>query len=256
MPKRVLLVDGDILVYRAASANQRDYAWDETTSSQVLDLDGAQAHLDEALNRLADRLKADQMIVCLSGGDNFRKKVYPLYKHNRKPGDKPLLMNPLHHHLEDHYEIKRMWGLEADDCLGILATRVSTDQRIVVSDDKDLRQIPGRLYVPRTGEKLVIPVLQANRWFYQQCITGDSTDGYPGAYRQGPKSRYVQAVNRRHSEGFMWATVLAAYRQSVLRFGHDRVADPLVQARCARILRASEWDFREKAMRLWEPPAN
>lgn len=252
MPKRIILVDGDIFAYRAASANQQDFDWGNG-ASQTTDLPAARAQLDEGLMRLADHLKADKMVVCLSGGYNFRKTVYPLYKANRtKP--KPVLLPALTEHLEENYDVKRKNGLEADDCLGIMATRVSADELTIVSDDKDLRQIPGSLFVPRTSERLVISRTDADRSFFTQCITGDATDGYPGAFRHGPKSKYVHAVSRRTTAAGMWATVVAAYRNSIRRFGADRVADPLTQARCARILRAADWDFRRQVPKLWQPP--
>ena len=37
-----------------------------------------------------------------------------------------------------------MDSLEADDVLGILATEPSNEERIIVSIDKDLYQIPGQ----------------------------------------------------------------------------------------------------------------
>ena len=46
--------------------------------------------------------------------------------------------------LSEEYEVIKMDWLEADDALGIYATRHPGN--IIVSPDKDMRQIPGRLY--------------------------------------------------------------------------------------------------------------
>lgn len=251
--RRVGLVDVETLIYRAACTNEKNIDWGNG-SSQSVDLESAKGDVDAGIGRLADELRLDRVILGLSGPDNFRKQIYPAYKANRASKPKPALLKPLREHVEEKYEIKCKPGLEADDVLGVLATYITTDRIILISDDKDLRQIPCRLFVPRTGERIHISPADADRAFYTQCITGDATDGYPGAYRVGAQSRYVKAVQRRSTQRGMWAVVLAAYRHAAERCGADRVADPLTQARCARILRASDWDFRERKMRLWSAP--
>lgn len=251
--RRVGLVDVETLLYRTACSYDRSIDWG-TGITAAYDLVGAREAVDASLGRLAETLKLDKMILALSGANNFRKEVFPAYKANRAGKPKPALLKPLREHVEENYATKCKPGLEADDVLGLMATRVTADRIIVASDDKDLRQIPGRLYVPRTGERLHISGADADRAFYTQCITGDVTDGYPGAYRVGPQSRYVQALRRRTTGRGMWAVVLAAYRHAVERCGADRVADPLSQARCARILRWSDWDEGNAKAKLWEPP--
>ena len=49
-------------------------------------------------------------------------------------------------------------------------------------------------------------------------------------------------------DGATWATVLAAYDKAGL--GEQ---EALVQARCARILRKSDWNSRKKEVILWTP---
>lgn len=248
MTDRVALIDADIVLYRAASANQQTFAWGEGDPSVVSDLQQAIAMVDEQINRIAAAVRADKITLCLTDrvNKNFRKEVYELYKHNRKSGSRPVLLAVLEEYVEDRYKIVRRPTLEADDCLGILATCVSPDARIVCSDDKDLRQIPGRLYVPRTGEKIVVSPVDANRAFYRQVVTGDATDGYPGARGHGPKSKFVRRLSRSADERWMWAHVLLAHRRDV--------GAALVQARCARILRSCDWDWQAKKARLWTPP--
>lgn len=250
---RVGLVDVETIIFKAAVKNEKNIDWGNG-SSQSLDLAQAKDDLDRSIGRIADELKFDKIVLALSGSDNFRKKIFPAYKANRANKPKPALLGPLRTHVEETYVTKCKYGLEADDVLGLMGTRLSVDRNIIVSDDKDLRQIYGRLYVPRTAERLHIGRTDADRAFYTQCITGDATDGYPGAYRVGAQSRYVKAIHRRTSGRGMWAVVLAAYRHAAAHCGADRVADPLTQARCARILRASDWDFRERRMKLWSAP--
>ena len=56
---------------------------------------------------------------------------------------------------------------------------------IIVSDDKDMKTIPGKLYRPTTDEQLDITEQEADKHFLMQ-VYGDQADGYKGV-RIGPK---------------------------------------------------------------------
>ena len=49
-----------------------------------------------------------------------------------------------------------------------------------MSDDKDMKTIPGRLYRPMSDELLEITAEDADRYFLTQVLTGDTADGYKG----------------------------------------------------------------------------
>ena len=70
-----------------------------------------------------------------------------------------------------------MLTLEADDAIGIYAT--SNDNCVMVSPDKDMKQIPGTLY--NLDETITITPEDGWEWFLIQTLSGDSTDGYSGA---------------------------------------------------------------------------
>ena len=76
-----------------------------------------------------------------------------------------------------HYNTIQKPRLEGDDCLGLLAT-CPGNECIVVSSDKDLKTIPGKLYRPEDDELLEISLEEADRFFLTQTLTGDVTDGY------------------------------------------------------------------------------
>ena len=79
-------------------------------------------------------------------------------------------------------------GLEADDVCGLLSTKPENKKQcVVVSNDKDLKTIPGMLYRPMSDEMLSVTEQEADKNFLTQCLTGDSTDGYPGVPGIGPK---------------------------------------------------------------------
>ena len=60
----------------------------------------------------------------------------------------------------------------------IMQTMPGSDT-IIVSDDKDMRTIPGRLYRPMSDEMMEITSAEADHHFFTQCLTGDPTDGFP-----------------------------------------------------------------------------
>ena len=60
--------------------------------------------------------------------------------------------------------------------MGIFATHEPGN--IIVSPDKDMRQIPGKLYDLK--ETVDITEEEGMRWHLVQTLAGDQTDGYSG----------------------------------------------------------------------------
>jgi DNA polymerase I len=137
-------------------------------------------------------------------------------------------------------------GIEADDTLGILCThpKLVPGKRIVVTIDKDLLQIPGHHYNPDRDEKRVVSLDGGDRWFFQQVLTGDATDNYPGCPGIGPKR--ASGILDATEPDTRWSAVVAAYKAMGLT-----EANALVQARLARILRHTDYDFERKEPILW-----
>ena len=119
----------------------------------------------------------------------------------------------------------------------------SNSTTIIVSDDKDMKTIPTRLYRPISGESLDISQQEADKNFLTQALTGDSTDGYKGLSGVGIKKAEVILGARPH-----WGAVEAAY----LKAGYTK-EEALTQARLARILRSGDWDYDKKEVKLWTP---
>jgi DNA polymerase-1 len=270
--KRVLLIDGDILVYQVASAAEKPYDWGDDLWTLHSDMNEALPAFEQRIEDLRTELQADHIIFALTTmGKNFRKDVYPKYKSNRKAVRKPLVWKPLREHLHANYEVFERDGLEGDDCLGILATKAGTIstkvgvgwERILVSIDKDFKTIPCTYYHMQKREMLTITEAEADRWFMFQTLTGDTTDGYPGCPGIGPKNaeRILEVVEPVvmsqcvdvadcHSKNLaaLWRAVVATYKAKGLGEG---VA--LQMARCARILRSGDYDFKNKKPILWTP---
>lgn len=251
--KRVLLIDADILAYRIASAAEIPTQWGADLWTLHADARLAKGMLDVQVSELYRNLCADAVLMCLTDATNFRKSVYPLYKANRAKVRRPMILPVLREHILAHYTTFMKRGLEADDCLGILATlpNPTAEQRIIVSIDKDLRSIPGLHYELNKPDDGVFSVSKedADLWHMTQTLTGDSTDGYPGCPGQGPVGAAKTLAQAECPDvAHWWPLVVAAYGKKGL--GED---EALTMARIARICRAEDYDLDKQEVILWKP---
>jgi DNA polymerase-1 len=145
------------------------------------------------------------------------------------------------------FKTKSFAGLEADDVMGILATKPSDKRRIICSADKDMKTLPATIWNGKDLE--TYSVLQADMFHMYQTLIGDTADGYKGCPGIGPvKAEKLLAEATNEGVQYMWPAVVAAYESKGLT-----EADALLQARLARILRHSDWDGEKKQPILWTP---
>ena len=240
-----LAFDTDILMYRAATSAETEIDWGDDIWTLYTDLKDAKEAFNHQLNTIKHKLGVKDFVCCLSDhGNNFRKTIDPSYKSNRKGTRKPVGYVALCAWVEETYPSLRKPTLEADDVMGILATKPDNHGKcIIVSDDKDLKTIPGKLYRPTADEKLTITEEEADRFFFTQVLTGDVTDGYKGVPGIGPKKAEAVLGQRPH-----WGAV----EQAFIKAGLTR-DDAIQQARLARILRWSDWDDKKETVIPWTP---
>ena len=248
MKKKVLLIDGDILAYKIATANEVDTHWGNGFWTLHCDEIQCKHEVDAKIDDLGQSLEADDYVVALTDKNNFRKDVLPSYKDNRKQRRKPMVLNALRNYImEKHNGI--MWkNLEADDVMGIMATEPHpTEDRIIVSIDKDMRQIPAK--VSRDGETVEdIPQRLADYWFIIQTLAGDSTDGYTGLPNVGVKT--AEKMIKQYTNVpllDLWKIVVGAYKSK----GYSK-KEALQQARVAHILRHKEYNKKTGKVKLWQ----
>jgi DNA polymerase-1 len=241
----LLLIDADIPCYRAAAACETEVDWGDDVWSIYTDVGRAKELFQGYIQKFVDDTGCDELKLCYTSSDNFRSTVYPPYKGNRK-SRKPVGYGALKEWSKELYPHFEKPTLEADDCMGILATKFK-GKTMIVTMDKDLKTIPGTLWhldQKLNGKKIQVTDKDAWEWFLTQTLTGDVTDGFPGCPGIGP----VSAKKLLETKGANWDTVKHAYIKAGLT--ED---DALVQARCARILHASDWDFEKSEVILWKP---
>lgn len=270
---RCLLIDADILAYKSTSVHERRYDWGEGVTSVVADFDAAKAQARETLDELMETLKGDRFVICLSDDiDNFRKTIDPTYKSNRKGSVRPQDLYRLKEWLEESYTAKRVPLLEADDVMGIMATNPKRkEDRIMVSDDKDMQTVPALFYRPNRPKEGVrdITAEEAARFHLWQTICGDPTDGYPGCPGAGPKEaetllagkgwesyeHTLRSGPRKGEVETRWREVdgLSPWEAVVSRYvkAGQQEKDALLQARLAFILRHG-W-YAEGRIIPWVP---
>jgi 5'-3' exonuclease len=253
-PKVALLIDADIIIFKAASIAEKPVNWGNGFWTLHAFEEPAKKHIDSYVTGLKEKLKADIVYMCLSDSkSNFRKEVLPDYKANRKTTRQPLIRQALREYVESKYICKVVDSLEADDVLGVMATSSQkSEKRIMVSQDKDLEQIPSLLYNP---DKDTVPRLidekAAIRWFFIQALTGDKTDNYDGCPKIGIKTAEKILTPKEgeiETPEWLWGKVLAQYEKAGL---NEEYA--LTQVRCAKILTNKDYNFKNKKVKLWSP---
>jgi len=239
-----LLIDGDILLYKAASRVEKIFDWGDDLWSIAADLREAQGLVTCALAEIESDLGSEETVFCISDSKNFRKDIYPEYKGNRN-NRKPLCYAALR-----DWAMKALpsvcWPkLEADDVMGIMATGPFEGDSIIVTIDKDLKCIPGRHYNPdKKGVVTTVDPQEAYEFHLIQAIAGDSTDNIKGV----PGMGMVKAERLLKKHGFTWQTVLDAYGDS-----DQGREDALLNARLTKILTDREWDFAKQEVIMWTP---
>jgi DNA polymerase-1 len=132
----------------------------------------------------------DSIELILSGPGNYREAlatVFP-YKGNRDPDHKPHWYQQIRNYLTGEWGARVVSGREADDECSILARKHLGEERpyVVATIDKDLDQIPGEHYNYMKQVFYAQSESEAERFFLEQCVSGDATDGIPGCYKSGP----------------------------------------------------------------------
>jgi len=218
-----LLIDGDLIAYRCASSCEPTKIKPEREP-----LVSALSRTDELIYRILLRCATEEHRVFLSSSENFRKTLDPNYKANRTQ-PKPEYLDACRNLLVEEWGAEICTGYEADDGIGIAADGAF----IICTIDKDLRQIPGTHYNFVKDEITEVDSWNAIRNFWNQMLTGDSSDNVIGIRGIGPvrAERILSGVHPQDME----AVVHDCYRSA------DRSDESFIaNYRLLRIIRSVE----------------
>ena len=238
-----LLCDADFIVYKSCAAAETEIDFGDDVILVTSNFSDAYGATTRELTKLKDQFGSlSPIILFFSDGKNFRKKILPEYKghRNRK---KPCGYKRVINQLKTEYEVVIMPQLEADDAMGIYATQ--NPGNIIISPDKDMRQIPGKIY--NLDETFTVTPEEGAKWHLIQTCAGDQTDGYSGIPGIGVKRAEVLFSK----EGYSWQTVVNAFIAKDLT-----EEDALVNARLAKILTVDDYDFKKRRPKLFTPSSD
>ncbi len=235
-----LLIDCDYIVYKCCAATETEIDFGEDLIVVTSNFSEAYNNVKKDIQRVQDEFMCNDVILFFTSPNNFRKKILPEYKGHRQR-KKPCGFKRVINSLKLEYKVIIKDTLEADDTIGMYATKYPGN--IIVSPDKDMRQIPGKLYDFK--ETVEITPDEGARWHLIQTLAGDNTDGYSGVPGIGIK----KAEKIFEEKGYTWKAVVETFEEKDMT-----EEDALCNARLARILTDKDYDFDTKEPILWTPP--
>ena len=238
-----LLIDCDYIVYKCCASAETEIDFGDDVIVVTSQFSEAMKCVEREFKKIRDAFPFyDEMILFFTSPNNFRKKILPEYKghRNRK---KPCGFKRVINELKKNYKVIIKDTLEADDSLGIYATKY--EGNIIVSPDKDMRQIAGKLY--DFNETVEITAEEGAKWHLIQTLAVDNTDGYSGVPGIGIK----RAEQIFKLKGYTWKAVVETFEEKGMT-----EEDAITNARLARILTTDDYDHEKKEPILWTATAN
>ncbi|PKH11420.1 DNA polymerase I [Planomicrobium sp. MB-3u-38] len=200
MAKKILLLDGNSLAYRAF------FALPLLTNENGIHTNAVYG-FTMMLQRILEEEKPTHMMVAFDAGKTtFRHETFSEYKGGRQKTPPELSEQfPYLRKLIDAYRIKQyeMPNYEADDIIGTLSLEAEKhgDEVIVISGDKDLTQLASpstTVYITRKGitdiEKYTVEHIKEKygltplQIIDMKGLMGDSSDNIPGVPGVGEKT--------------------------------------------------------------------
>ena len=172
-----ILIDGDILTYRAAFSCEGQSLEDACDKIDEI--------VEDILRAVAFSETSENYEMFITGKGNFRYSVQPTYKQNRSGKPKPEHLQGLRDYLVEAYNAKISSGQEADDDITIRAIELGPDA-IIASIDKDFLQVPCHHYNLNKKTLVKVEEFEGLLFFYTQILMGDKADNVFGIKGVGP----------------------------------------------------------------------
>lgn len=247
-----ILVDGDMIVYQACTNAETEINWGDGFWTLHAEENEAKVIVDSRIQTLTEKVLGKLkhsgefvIILCFTDDENFRKKLYPLYKANRIGKRKPVCYQGVKAWAREAYTAYQRPTLEADDCIGILATAPGANT-VIISSDKDFLSIPGYFYDYGKDELHNVTPEDALRWHYYQTLVGDTADNYPGCPGVGEVGAKKILED---PKGHIWTRIVAQFAKKGLT-----EEDAILMARVSKILQWEDFNVKTKEIILWNPP--
>ncbi|MEM4379977.1 MAG: hypothetical protein QXL01_04745 [Thermoplasmatales archaeon] len=183
----IALIDGDMVAHRCAASCHPTKKKAAELGIPIEELKNEPEYVaigraDELMYRILNSCSTSKYRVFISGSDNFRHRLCKDYKANRAHLPRPEHLDACRNFLVREWGAEITAGYEADDGIGIAAK----ENFIIVSNDKDFRQIAGEHYNPVTDEFETVGNNAAALAFWSSVLMGDKSDNIRGIDRIGP----------------------------------------------------------------------
>lgn len=167
---KICLIDGDTVAFRCAASVEPTKSKDREPDDLAI------LRADELMYRILNETQVSEYQAFLTGGENFRKILYPDYKANRTQPP-PKMLGACQEFLIKEWNAKMVHGYEADDAIGMAH---DPEKTLIAANDKDFKQLVGEHYNFVRLEWDVVDEETAEFNFWCQMLIGDSTDNIRG----------------------------------------------------------------------------
>ena len=157
-------------------------------------------------------------------------------------------------------------GWEADDEASIRAARCRADgvEYCIATIDKDLDQIPGLHYGYSKHVFYDMSEADAETFFWEQCVSGDTTDGIQGCFKvgAGKAKTYIAKWTAEYDEAkgmgdvtlqeYLWERVVNTYEVAICAYP-DKYPEEMLPVEAAletaRLVKMLDYEYQR-----WMPP--
>jgi len=212
-----VVIDGDSILYRCGFAAQhriyecegisfnskkalneyltlpptRAVRGDITSRIDVEPVENALANVKNTIESILHATEASDYVIYVSSNTpTFRDTLATIrpYKGNRSENSKPVHYEACRNYIIDVWKAEECFGIEADDMVAIEC--IKNPRSILVSNDKDLLQVPGIHFNWTKPEEDIYTITKEDALHYKyiQILAGDATDnivGIPGLGEKG-----------------------------------------------------------------------
>lgn len=225
------------------------------------------------------------MILCYDSGNTWRRDYFPNYKAGRRKSRASSTtidwssvygaLDQIKQELKDNfpYKVLQVQKAEADDIIGSLVNKYNTEKILIISGDKDFKQLQKYKNVQQYSPvaKKMITCDDPSSYIHEHIIKGDSTDGIPNflsadnclvdGIRQTPISkRKVESWLQLQPEQYCNEDMLRNYQrnqtlidlQYVPNHIQDECVDMYVQSKPANKSKLLNYFIKNKLKKLIE----
>lgn len=255
--------------------------------SATVDIDMCRHMILNSLRMYNQKFKREygDMILCYDSGNTWRRDYFPNYKAGRRKSRASSTtidwssvygaLDQIKQELKDNfpYKVLQVQKAEADDIIGSLVNKYNTEKILIISGDKDFKQLQKYKNVQQYSPvaKKMITCDDPSSYIHEHIIKGDSTDGIPNflsadnclvdGIRQTPISkRKVESWLQLQPEQYCNEDMLRNYQrnqtlidlQYVPNHIQDECVDMYVQSKPANKSKLLNYFIKNKLKKLIE----